>query len=75
MLSINEVNGKLILGRKKNQKLIIYVPVFPTLHDPKMSIRNGLGFVCKPIFANDDLGDVEFIVVNFYVFSTIKFAN
>lgn len=52
-----------------------YVPVFPTFCDPNISIRNGLGFVCKPIFANEDLGDVEFIVANFYVFSTIQFAN
>lgn len=45
-----------------------------------MSIRNGLGLVCRPIFANDDLGDVEFIVSLIFVylcliFSTIQFAN
>lgn len=37
-------------------------PVFPTPVAPSSSIRNGLGFVCRPIFANDDFGDVEFIL-------------
>lgn len=57
---------------------VVYVPVFPTFDDPRISIRNGRGFVCRPIFANDDLGDVEFIVVNFLLlllFSTIQFVN
>lgn len=31
-------------------------------------MRNGRGFVCRPIFANDDLGDVEFIVSLISVF-------
>lgn len=34
-------------------------------------MRNGLGFGCKPILANDDLGDVEFMLANISLFFSI----
>lgn len=41
---------------------MIRLPVLPMPLVPTTIIRIGRCFVCRPNFANDDLGDVEFIV-------------
>lgn len=51
---------------KTGEKNYSYLPVFPTPPVPRTRIRNGFGFVCRPILARDDFGDVEFIMTIFF---------
>lgn len=50
------------------------LPVLPMPLVPTTIIRIGRCFVCRPSFANDDFGDVEFIVFLFFFSSGARYG-
>lgn len=68
------INGTHIFFRIIDIHINKGVPVFPTPLVPRTIIRIGRGFVVNPNLANEDFGDVEFILLLFF-FRFCLFVN